>query len=634
MSTSTNTSEIISLADGFEKAGREAWLTLVQKAIKGADFEKKMTSKTLDNIRLEPLYSSSDLLPHTLNALPSIEPFTRGTRISQNRYGWDIRQLYFGSHASSINAEILEDLAGGVTSISLSMGGPNNIGLKSGELERVLEGVHLEICPIAINASHHTLDAAKDMIEIWNSRNVQKSKRLAHFDADPLSLLAITGSLNLPLNQALEDALSLVELTSDMPSVTALTADGHAYHCAGATEAQELACVLASIVSFCRAGETLGYNPAKIIQKLTLTLAVDANQFLNISKLRAARLLVWRLAETMSIAEEVARIKISAITSWRMFTKRDPWTNILRTTIACASGAMGGADSILVLPYTFALGNPDPIARRISRNIQIVCQEESNLARVIDPCGGSWYIEKITDDLAKKAWIIFQDIERQGGMASALQSGYLQNEIAKSAAERKEAIKTCRAEITGVSAFPLLENDNVSFIERSLNSNTVLKPAITIPQLKIERLSEPFEALRDAADSYAENKGKNLRIYLACLGDVIDFNVRTTWMKNYLAAGGIHSEISKGYLDPEHLSKDFTDTGLRIVCLCSSDKIYAEHAEAAAQALKRAGAKYILLAGRPNEKEPTFRAAGIDQFVYAGLDAIEILQDLQKRLRD
>ncbi|MFM7084085.1 MAG: methylmalonyl-CoA mutase subunit beta [Hyphomicrobium sp.] len=634
MLTDSNTSQIARLAQGFENVNREAWLALVQKVIKGSDFAKRMTSRTWDDLLLQPLYTSLNTLPHTINALPSCEPFTRGAPNTQNRHGWDIRQLYSGSNAAKINAEILEDLSGGATSISLSMGGPNSIGIKTGELERVLEGVHLDFCPIAINASHRTLEAAENMIGLWERRDIPENKRRAHFDADPLSLLAITGSLNLPITQALENALSLVGMTSSMPCVSALTTDGHAYHCAGATEAQELAIVLGTIVSFLRAGEKKGYSPASILKKLTMTLAIDADQFLNISKLRAARLLVWRLAESMSVGVEAGSVKISAITSWRMFTKRDPWTNILRTTIACASGAMGGADSILVLPFTFALGEPDSVARRISRNIQIVCQEESHLGRVVDPCGGSWFVENLTEDLAKKAWSLFQGIERQGGLEKALLSGYLQNEIAKSASARKKAIRTCRSELTGVSAFPLLETDKVSFFERNLDTKTEGVGAISVPQLKIERLSEPFELLRDAADEHANKYGQPYKIFLASLGDVIDHNVRTTWMKNYLAAGGIHAEISEGYKDVEHLSQAFKKSGLSIVCLCSSDTVYAEYAEPAAKTLKSAGAKRVLMAGRPNDQEATLRSAGVDQFIFAGLDAIEILQDLQKKLRE
>ena len=141
--------------------------------------------------------------------------------------------------------------------------------------------------------------------------------------------------------------------------------------------------------------------------------------------------------------------------------KRDPWTNILRTTIACTGAALGGADAIVVLPFTFALGKPDAFARRVARNIQIVCQEESHLGRVNDPAGGSWYVENLSEDMAQKAWEIFQDIEARGGLLSGLTSGYIQETIAKTAEARARSIATVRQEVTGVNAFPLLGDDGV-----------------------------------------------------------------------------------------------------------------------------------------------------------------------------
>ena len=184
-----------------------------------------------------------------------------------------------------------------------------------------------------------------------------------------------------------------------------------------------------------------------------------------------------------------------------MLAKRDPWTNILRTTIACTGAALGGADSICVLPFTMALGKPDAFARRVARNIQIVCQEESNLGRVADPAGGSWYVEQLTDDMAKKAWEIFQDIEARGGILESLQSGYIQEMIGKSAEARAKAIATGKQELTGVSAFPLLGDDGVQADAWPAVSAAAATPAVQIAPLRVHRLGEAFEALRDDADA-------------------------------------------------------------------------------------------------------------------------------------
>ncbi len=282
-------------------------------------------------------------------------------------------------------------------------------------------------------------------------------------------------------------------------------------------------------------------------------------------------------------------MRFEAVTSWRMLAKRDPWTNIIRTAIACAGGALGGADSITVLPFTFPLGETDSFARRVARNIQIVCQEESNLGRVVDPAGGSWYVEKLTDDdLAQKAWSLFQDIEKQGGIAAALQSGYLQAEIAKSAEAKAKAIATGRAELTGVSAFPILGDDGIAPSPWPHNPPAKATPAVTIAPLKMARLAEPFEALRDAAAAAAAKTGKPFAVFLASLGQVVDHNVRSTWIKNYLAAGGIAANMSDGYANAEAAAAAFKASGLDAACICSSDAVNAEHAEPTAKALKAA----------------------------------------------
>jgi methylmalonyl-CoA mutase len=467
---------------------------------------------------------------------------------------------------------------------------------------------------------------------LWDAQGLSSSQRQGAFGYDPLGTLAVTGQLSKPLPEALAQAAAMILQTRDMPNVTALSADGHAYHCAGATEAQELAAILATVVAYLRAAEAAGISPGEALPKITVTLAVDADQFLGIAKLRAARRLIWRIADASGAGEAAKSVRFDAVTSWRMLARRDPWTNIIRTAIACATGALGGADSVVVLPFTFPLGETDSFARRVARNIQIVCQEESNLGRVVDPAGGSWYVEKLTDDLAQKAWSLFQDIEQHGGIAAALQSGYLQAEIAKSADTKAKAIATGRAELTGVSAFPILGDDGITPTPWPHNPPTKATPAITITPLKLARLAEPFETLRDAADARAAKSGKPYAVFLASLGQVVDHNVRSTWIKNYLAAGGISAAMTDGYADAAAAAAAFKASGLTAACICSSDAIYADHAEATAKALKSAGAKLILMAGRPGDREAALRAAGVDQFLFAGADAVAVLTGLQKTL--
>jgi methylmalonyl-CoA mutase len=633
MTASSSTDEtVVALASGFPAASREAWLELVNKAIKGAEFEKKMVSRTVDGLRVEPIYTPADALPFSDTAVPGVAPLTRGTHATLQGLGWDIRQYHSGTDARAVNAAILDDLNGGVTSIAIAVGGGNGLPMTTQALNTAFNGVLLDICPVTLIAHEKTPEAAQALIAVWDALQVPDGKRRGGFAFDPLGTLAVFGQLATPLNDALADAAALINRTRHMPGVSALAADGHCYHCAGATEAQELAVVLSTFVAYLRAADKAGIAPGDALTKIAATLAVDADQFLAIAKLRALRRLIWRIADASGAGDAATAVKVQAVTSWRMLAKRDPWTNIIRTAIACAGGALGGADSIIVLPFTFPLGKTDAFARRVARNIQIVCQEESNLGRVIDPAGGSWYVEKLTDDLAKKAWSLFQEIEKQGGMAAALQSGFVQQEIAKSAEAKVKAIATGRAELTAVSAFPLLGDDGVSVEPWPQLENQPVKVAISVTPLQMARLAEPFETLRDAADAHAVKTGQPYAVFLASIGAVVEHNVRSTWIKNYLAAGGIAAAMSDGYADAEAAAAAFRDSGLKAACICSSDALNALHAEATARALKAAGAKRILMAGRPGEREAALKAAGVDQFLYAGQDALVVLKGLQETL--
>ncbi len=361
--------------------------------------------------------------------------------------------------------------------------------------------------------------------------------------------------------------------------------------------------------------------------QLEFRFAATADQFTTIAKLRAARRLIWRVADASGAGDSASAVTHNCPTSYRILAKRDPWTNILRTTIACAGAALGGADAIVVLPFTFALGKPDAFARRVARNIQIVCQEESHLGRVTDPSGGSWYVENLTDEMAKKAWEIFQDIEARGGLLECLQSGFIQETIAKTADARAKSIATVRQELTGVNAFPLLGDDGVHTEPWPAASPSDAKPAITVTPLRPHRLAEAFEALRDLADA----KG-GYKVFLASMGEIADHNIRTTWTKNYLAAGGITTLVSDGYKTPEAAAEAFRSSGASAACICSSDAINATLAEPVAKALKDAGAKLVLMAGRPGESEKALKAAGVDQFLFAGVDAVATLSGLQQKL--
>lgn len=618
--------------EGFPAADETAWRALVDKALKGGDFEKRLVSRTADGLAIRPLYTRPG--GPAASGLPGEAPLVRGTMPALAERPWNIGQRYADESPAAANAAILDDLKGGVSALTLQIAAPGQYGLPyhEGDLAAALQEVLLDSCAVNLCAGEYTPDAAGSLMALWRKAEVADAARSGGFGYDPYATLAATGALYHPATQALGIAADLVRTSLPMSRVTALAASGPVYHAAGATEAQEIAAVAATVVAYLRAAEAAGLSPADALPKIAIGLAVDTDQFLGIAKLRAARRVIWRIADAVGAAGAASRVVLRAETSSRMLARRDPWVNMLRTTIACAAAAMGGADEIAVLPYTHALGRPDAFARRMARNTHHVLMEESSLHRVADPAGGSWYVESLTDDLARKAWELFQSIEAKGGIGAALASGALQDEIAKAADVRAKLVATGQMELTGSSAFPKLGDDGVTVEPWPAQIPSADLNGARITPLRLHRLAEPFEALRDKADAFAKRTGQAPRVFLASLGPLAVHSTRSTWIANFLAAGGIDTINTEGFTETAAVGRGFAESGAGIACLCSSDQVYGELGEAAAGVLKQAGAKAVYLAGRPREQEADLRAAGVDEFIFAGTDAIAVLTKLQAAL--
>lgn len=624
----------VALAADFETATRAQWLALVEKVLKGADYEKKLVSRTADGLRIEPIYVRETSVPELQAAAPGVAPYTRGARAAIDGLGWEIRQRVGAISPEEANREILTELDGGSNGVALAIEAPGQAGCRirsAADMAAALAGMRLDLAPLELRAGLGGDEAARHLMAALPKLGIPPHSAQVFFGLDPIGLLARWGRLPSPIQQALAETLAIArEAREAMPSARTIKVDAAPYHEAGATEAFELAALGATLIAYLRAFESTRVSSADALAQVSFTLSADTDLFATVAKLRAARRIIWRIADASGAGEAASRLHLSAQASFRMMARRDPWTNMLRSTLACAGAVLGGADAITVLPFTAAIGEPDDIARRMARNIQIVLQEESWLGRVIDPMGGSWYIEARTDETAKAAWGLLQEIEGKGGIIAALEQGFVQDRIAADAAKRAGAIATGRQELTGVSAFPLLGDDGVS-VKPPREAPPIAGTEMVRP-LTPHRLAEPFEALRDAADAHAAKTGHELRVFLASLGPVIEHTQRSTWIKNYLAAGGIAALTSDGYASPDEAARAFQASGATAACIASSDALYAEHAEATAKALQQAGAKLILMAGRPDEREAALKAAGVDQFLYAGADAIAILAGLQERL--
>jgi methylmalonyl-CoA mutase len=527
---------------------------------------------------------------------------------------------------AAANAQILDDLENGATGLTLVFAGSlnaNGFGLPATPeaVGRTLKDVELDAITFDFNLSSATRDAVQHFAALVKTRKFDPAKVDMRASLNPIGGLAASGVAPTPWKELSVYLAKSIRALADEGFRGPLTvADGRIIHNAGGSEAQELAFALAAAVDVLRALEKTGLSLDAARKLIYFRLAADADEFLTIAKLRAMRKLWARVETACGLAPKPTIVH--AETAWRMMTKRDPYVNMLRMTIAVTAAGVAGADAISVLPHTAALGLPDAFARRVARNIQLVLLEESNLDKTADPAAGSGAIEQLTDEMCAAAWSQFQAIDAAGGAWAALEKGAIQSDVSKVRVAREAAAAKRRDAITGTSDYPDLQERPCSVLAAAPNKASGPPPAVEpLPSI---RLAEPFEALRDRSDAILAKTGARPKVFLATLGKASDFTARATFAKNFYEAGGVEAIGNEGYTSIDDMVTAFRASGARLACLCSSDKVYETQAASAAKALKSAGA--VHLAGRPGGHENACRQAGVETFIYVGCDALATLR--------
>ena len=623
MGRMTKTDEL-TLAAEFPQATYEDWRKLVDGVLKGAPFEK-LVSKTSDGLKIDPIYRRAK------GAAP-----VAGRAAAAP---WQVMQRIDHPDAKAANAQALHDLENGATGLTLVFAGANGahgFGLdpSAEAVAQVLDGIYLDAgIGIELQIGPQSRMAAIHLAEYIKRKGIDPAACDIRFGLDPLGSCAVWGSSPYSWEEIVPAVTGAIKGLAAMGFKGPLAvADGRVIHDAGGSEVQELAFVLAAGVAYLRAIEQAGVALEDAQGMVYARLSADADQFLTLAKFRALRLLWARIEQACGLTPKP--LFVAADTAWRMLTQRDAYVNMLRATMATFSAGLGGANTITVLPHTLALGLPDPFARRAARNTQLVLLEESNLAKVSDPAAGSGGIETLTRQLCESAWSLFQEIEKAGGIFAALEQNLIQRKVAATRAAREANIAKRQGRADGrerISRTCMRLRSRCSTRSRSCCRPMARRNSSSIP-LAPMRLAAPFEALRDKSDERLKTSGARPKIFLANLGTAADFTARATFAKSFFETGGIEAIDTQGFADPAALATAFKASGAAIVCLCSSDKVYAEHAVAAAKALQAAGAKHIYLAGRPGEQEAALREAGISDFIFAGGDALAMLREAWRRM--
>jgi len=691
-----------SIRDDFPPTDYAQWRELAESDLEGATFEEKLLTQTYEGFKVQALYTRAD---HSGDddplGFPGLPPHVRGADAWGVRGGCDLRQEYLHPDLGQSNREILADLAGGATSLLLRFDFGARTGLdpddsraiaRAGrdgvmiyhqdDFAQLFHGVDLASTPIALEAGAAFLPAAALLVGHWRRAGIPANEARGAFNADPLAILARDGELPMPIEHALAQMAELANWTTrNCPHLTSVRVGSAPYHHAGATAVQDLAFAIATGIDYLRAMEAAGLTIESAAKQILFSFSLGTHHFLGIAKLRAARLLWSRVIEACGGSASAGAMRIHARTSKRVLTRRDPYVNILRNSSALFAAILGGSETITSAPFDAAAGLPDDFSRRVARNTPLVLQEEGHLHRVIDPAGGSWYLDSLTEKLAGMAWELFQKIERQGGMTHLLKSGWVLQEIDSAFALCERNISRRKEGITGASDFVDPAQDRAATVPpdpREMRDAACLRVArlrrensaldrlaglpigadnrfdaaiaaaasgaslgqlaealgfhradcVPIAPLAPHPYAQPFEDLRDASDRWCETHGRRPAVFLAKFGSAAHHTARASYARGFFEAGGFVVSGNHAFDDPQSAANAFADSGAKIAVICSSDKLYPQIVPGAAAALKASGARTVVLAGNPAAQQNAWEQAGVDRFIFIKCDVLATLREL------
>jgi len=579
----------------------------------GDEPERLLETPTYDGIAIRALYTALDELPEP--TLPGEWPYVRGgDALRDVNVGWKVAETFpvLGPvpGGDDGNAAVVAGLGDGVSALLIRVG---ESGVAPGDLPQLLSGVYLDLVPVILDAGADYAEACDALLALVDRLGPDKRNALSvDLGADPL-----TAKLSRRGCPSTEQLVAVATRVAGNHGVRAVTVDGPAFHNLGANATWELAGSVAAAVAYLRVLTESGIPIGQALRQISFRLSADDDQFMTIAKVRAARQLWARVAEVVGDPEGGAAV-VHAETSLPMMTQRDPWVNMLRGTVAAFGAGVGGADTVQVLPFDVAIPGGFPgvaggFSRRIARNTQLLLLEESHVGQVLDPAGGSWFVEDLTERLAKGAWQQFQGIEARGGFADA--HDYIAEQIADVAARRADDIAHRRTAITGVNEYPNLEEPPL----RQGDSPSAVR-----------RYAAEFEALRDRSDAYLARTGSRPKALLLPLGPLAEHNIRATFASNLLASGGIEA-INPGPVDAAGVAAAVAEAGPpSVAVICGTDKRYADEAADVAEAARNADVSRVYLAGPERALgEAQHRP---DEYLTAKINAVEALSNLLTRL--
>lgn len=613
----------------FPPVSTDAWEAKIMEDLKGADYEKKLIWKTAEGFSIKPYYRAEDLenISAFAQSLPGQFPYIRGRKTGSN--DWKICQDIETADIERANATATDALARGANAVSFNCEKVNS----AQDFAELLKGIDTAKVTLNFNSAKSYPALAGWLTEVLGDNAAAAN---GSFDFDPISYVLLNGNFYASQQKDFEQLTEMLKFKSSLPGFRLITINGQYFHNSGSTLTQELAFALASGNEYMAYLTTNGVDAATAAASFVFHFAAGSNYFMEIAKLRAARLLWAKIVEQYKPANEAAAAMHIHVTTanWNK-TIYDPNVNMLRTTTEAMSAAIGGADLITVLPYDINFKEPDEFSTRIARNQQIILKEESSLEKVIDPAAGSYYIESLTASMADAAWALFLKVEEEGGMTEAVKTGFIQESVAGSAKMRNADIAARRMILLGTNQYPNLQENMLNRIQADVEDNDeapAAKPAI-YKVMEPSRGADAFEDLRLATEIYESEEGRRPHVFLLTMGNLAMRKARAGFSSGFFGCAGYKVTDNAGFTSVEDGVNAAIAAEADIVVLCSSDEEYAEIAPAAAQKLKAAKPEMqVVVAGFPKELIDSLKAAGVDEFIHIRTNVLDTLYAFQQKL--
>lgn len=620
----------LNLLKEFPPPTYEEWLQVVNEGLKGADFEKVMKTQTPEGITLQPIYRKEDVakLPF-MESMPGKSPYVRGNNpIRFLTEGWLIAQNHTDSDLNTLNQKILKELNQGLTAVNITLANntsPEGVKVQTlNDWETLLAKIDIKAAPLFMQLGLEDTEILKTLKQYTDKYNIELKTLQSGIGIDFIGELADRAYLPFSLEETWQKLEETVRWNIENASANRIISiDASIYESAGASIVQELSFALSTAICYIKHLQDAGFTIEELAPLFQVKLSLGSNFFMEIAKIRTFRLLWSEMIKAYGGEDEYQKVWIHGKTAKFNKSIYDIYVNVLRTTTEGFAGVIGGVDSLEIGRFNELIAPADELSVRLARNQQIILKEEAHFDKVIDPAGGCYYIEWLTNELANKSWALMQEIEAKGGMLEALINSDIHNYIESVAKQRIEAVNRRKSVFIGVNMYANPLENMVSALPHS--NSTCDEFTTTIKPLPKRRAVEDVENLRMQIEASNANK----KIFLLNMGTLAEYKARADFALNFFQVASFEVIYPNGFANIDEAIKEAEKSGAKAFCICSTDDNYLNLVPEICSKLK---GKIISLAGYPTDKIEDYKKAGINSFIHIKADIVTTLRELAKQM--